>query len=639
MKRTYETPIGLAPSNKRPHRAVPTSSHTPWRSGAVATSASTGKQRLNGVHGRSSSHGSSDVHKTTNKHILTGLNTVKGKLASTGTATNHAPSTDIETQLAHPKSSKGKAVSKGRPAMVAIGAKATVEVAPAGSSRHRAPPEIQANSNVNVREDTAVDTQRIVCRFWEKGNCRNGDQCRFLHPANADQSSKNIENWQASSVNSIPLGGYTSSFSSSNGPKRASIAGHVVPRKESVGQLDHSSRNGYSQMEGVKPAVCMFWARGSCKNGESCRFLHRHSNPEPLPSLSMDTIEQVRAMLEESEGQVEGGQVAARFLGVKKTQLAEHFTIVDVGKGAFWVRLPELTGPVPTDVRRKKEPENEQDLEDFDPDEPLPWDEEDIADVQMAAQQVDGQASPSQNLGSPDSASQCEEFPEQEDVEEDVPVEFDGAEDVPHESPLEESPLDHESPLEEPPLGHETLLEDLPPGEKSPGLEGADEDMQPAVDQPVEPSSKEYSNSKPRGRLGVPIGAAVGRPAGRTRTDDIKGAGDRSKSKRASNLDKAATGRTGPKTQRMCAFDARGLCRNGDRCPFIHVGDDPDQPLPPLDSSFADQIRQFIEERGGTVEGGSLSKEFKGVKKTQLEGPFQVTMGSGGKFTVSLPSE
>jgi len=659
MKRTYETPIGLAPSNKRPHRAGSAasrvastldhgpSSHTPWRLGAVATSSINGKQRLNGIHEGLTSNGSSDVHKATNKRSFTGLNAAKGKLSRAGSAISHAPGTDRDAPFAHPKSSMGIAVGKGRTAMAAIGAKATAEVALASTSRHRAPPEVQVNSN--VREDIAVDTQRTVCRFWEKGNCRNGDQCRFLHRTNADRSSKNPENWQSSSVNSIPLGGHTSSFSISNGPKRASTAGQSTPRKESVGQLDHSSRNGYPNIEGVKPVVCMFWARGNCKNGENCRFLHRHSDPEPLPLLSIDTVEQIRTMLTESAGQVEGGQVAARFLGVKKTQLAEHFTIVEVGKGAFWVRLPELTGPVPTDVRRKKEPENEHDLEDFDPDEPLPWDEEDIAQVQMAAQQVDEQASPSQDLGSPDGASQCEAFPKHEDMEEDVPMELD--QDVPHESPLEEPPLDHESPLEEPPLEegwtHEPL-EELPLEETSPGWERADEEFNPAVygdpsvgsDQLVEPSSRGSLEpiSKPHGRLGVPIGAAVGRPAGRRNTEDIKVAVDRSRSKRTSNLNRTATGRAGPKTQRMCAFDARGVCRNGARCPFIHVGDDPDQPLPPLDSSFADEIRKFIEDRGGIVEGGLLSKEFKGVKKMQLESLFHLTMGAGGKFSVSLPS-
>jgi len=99
-----------------------------------------------------------------------------------------------------------------------------------------------------------------------------------------------------------------------------------------------------------KAVTCVFWQRGICRNGEACRFLHGTAPPPGPPEpLSPQMVTDIRALLERSGGQLEGGQVAATFIGVKKCQLEPHFEVVTVGGGKFWVRVPGLEAPLPED--------------------------------------------------------------------------------------------------------------------------------------------------------------------------------------------------------------------------------------------------------------------------------------------------
>lgn len=48
---------------------------------------------------------------------------------------------------------------------------------------HRAPPQIQANN-----------TKRKLCHFWDRGICKNGNNCRFLHTTRNTSCSADRQN-------------------------------------------------------------------------------------------------------------------------------------------------------------------------------------------------------------------------------------------------------------------------------------------------------------------------------------------------------------------------------------------------------------------------------------------------------------
>lgn len=95
------------------------------------------------------------------------------------------------------------------------------------------PPSPKSHSNKagKPKNSTAAENYkperfgRAECAYWAKGQCKNGDSCKFLHPLEKD-------------------------------PKSA-VA--IARGKE-----------------------CAFWAKGQCKNGDNCRFLHiRETVPKP----------------------------------------------------------------------------------------------------------------------------------------------------------------------------------------------------------------------------------------------------------------------------------------------------------------------------------------------------------------------
>ena len=71
---------------------------------------------------------------------------------------------------------------------------------------------------------TAADgwQQRTVCKFWERGSCRDGDNCKFLHVANtrgnADVSERRGERQRERSRSASPIRSRTPS------PSRAAVA-------------------------------------------------------------------------------------------------------------------------------------------------------------------------------------------------------------------------------------------------------------------------------------------------------------------------------------------------------------------------------------------------------------------------------
>jgi len=89
----------------------------------------------------------------------------------------------------------------------------------------------------------------------------------------------------------------------------------------------------------------------------------------------------------------------------------------------------------------------------------------------------------------------------------------------------------------------------------------------------------------------------------------------------------------GPDGRKICIFFSRGICRNGANCQFSHAGMVSVE-AGPLDAATVDEIRTYLQDNGGAVEGGKLSLAFKGVKRSQLEEHFLVVGEGNGKFRV-----
>lgn len=267
-----------------------------------------------------------------------------------------------------------------------------------------------------------------------------------------------------------------------------------------------------SSMPSFKKVTCKFWEKGLCRNGEECRFLHGKA-PEPGP-LSDETVIDIMQFLEENGGQLEGGQIAAKHIGIKKIQLQAHFDVVDAGLGKFWVRLPGFDGPLPTEVPKVHR--------------------ERVIDADSLEEVIRGNYEDGSSIFS---------------------------------------------------------QEDLPP----------DEFGEVIPEDPLE------------------------------NFDEF---GDEVHSQNANDVPSNIRSSWRVPSRRPCLFFARGICKNGGSCPFVH--DSVELEVPMLDEVTFSHIARFLELHGGSVEGGMLAKEFKGVKRAQLESHFNVISAEQGVFTVSL---
>eukprot|EP00931_Biecheleriopsis_adriatica_P069040 TRINITY_DN42930_c0_g1_i1.p1 TRINITY_DN42930_c0_g1~~TRINITY_DN42930_c0_g1_i1.p1 ORF type:complete len:458 (+),score=130.93 TRINITY_DN42930_c0_g1_i1:82-1374(+) len=201
-------------------------------------------------------------------------------------------------------SSKGSSSSKGSKGSSSKG-KGKI---PAPLSVFRA-----ADTPVGAAPPKSVKAE--MCKFWEKGHCKNGESCRFQH--------------------------------------------------------------GPAETAKVRPPSnkrCKYFnKKGGCRDGENCPFRHVAADEETLPeepvAIDQGVLEQIQEFVEENGGQLEGGQIGAKFPGVKKKQLEAHFDIVvaNTGRGKYWVRQFGFDGPIPDqdgDVEPGQEPEEDVQLPD-----------------------------------------------------------------------------------------------------------------------------------------------------------------------------------------------------------------------------------------------------------------------------------
>jgi len=455
--------------------------------------------------------------------------------------------------------------------------------------------------------DRGGPVRNVPCKFFAKGFCEMGENCRFRHPGAGKP---------------VPP------------PRRAA---REPPRargsKGSKGGKDSRSKT-----------VCIFWERGACKNGEKCRFLH---GPAPdngsVEPLSQEVAEQILQFLEEQGGQAEGGALADRFAGVKRAQLEALFEIVPAGnKGKFYVRAPGCK----EELRWADE---DNDL--YEPEDPPEVDNELLA---PAAEEGWGELENAEEGAGADDRP-CEEEGEEiaagfgeegEEMEEGSLLENISAEDN-----LEDelAPEDHSTTINnliqdllkgsdvmqpedggEMPEGEVLQEEDVLPPEEEEGKrpswadeEFEEEERWPAGELEEEPPPPEAnipetdeppqegeagtfvqqflhkgvapsSSSRAIGNARQPIGARVlpgQRPAAADRRKGrgpppsaARGAVGKGKkgsavglppprggvAKGAGKPGGKASGKKGGSKGKLCAFFPKGLCRNGDQCPYVH---------------------------------------------------------------------
>jgi len=440
---------------------------------------------------------------------------------------------------------------------------------------------------------------------------------------------------------------------------------------------------------GSKGVTCRYWEKGGCRNGESCPFLHswapgaaagrRAAPPEPLAE---EVREQIQQFLEDSGGQLEGGQVAHKFVGVKRVQLEDAFEVVNVGKGKFWVRVPGLEAPLPQESpkvwRHSREPDEWPEEKEEDPDLLEDPDREQARHhryVETATEEAEAAppaaAEEAEEVQQP-AVEAAEEAADEEEavMEEGENLELLGGvdeDDALYGGAVEDDALYGGGDGEEvqPPCREEAeadtaavtaeddaLYEDLdgaappereeaaPPEDPPPGGEEEEEAAQASSwrgeDDGWRPTADAPAGSRSRSR-----GAARG-AAGKGRRRDGKGKEKGAASRRDGGR---------PPEKRRCRFYATG-CRNGSRCPFLHE-DSPSQQeanspwrekertsrdsAAMLDIRTIDGILHLIRENGGEVDSGKICKDYRGIKRAQLELHFRVRGQENGKFTVSMP--
>lgn len=63
----------------------------------------------------------------------------------------------------------------------------------------------------------------------------------------------------------------------------------------------------------------------------------KEKSDEPPPPLTDEEVEMIRGIVEENGGKIKGGILATKVEGLKKAQLQEHFQIVQIDSGDFWI--------------------------------------------------------------------------------------------------------------------------------------------------------------------------------------------------------------------------------------------------------------------------------------------------------------
>eukprot|EP00189_Rhodosorus_marinus_P011255 CAMPEP_0184740128 /NCGR_PEP_ID=MMETSP0315-20130426/3113_1 /TAXON_ID=101924 /ORGANISM="Rhodosorus marinus, Strain UTEX LB 2760" /LENGTH=254 /DNA_ID=CAMNT_0027209577 /DNA_START=547 /DNA_END=1311 /DNA_ORIENTATION=- len=120
-----------------------------------------------------------------------------------------------------------------------------------------------------------------VCKFWLKGTCNYGANCKFEHPPGASPGGQNMSNPQnnagrGSSNNTFGAGGGTG-FGNDN----------------SKNGFGFGNNNAGNNSGGKQKSVCRHWLKGQCKFGpENCKYDHPAAQEELILEDLMNGIPQ-----------------------------------------------------------------------------------------------------------------------------------------------------------------------------------------------------------------------------------------------------------------------------------------------------------------------------------------------------------
>ncbi|KAK7410873.1 hypothetical protein VNO78_02065 [Psophocarpus tetragonolobus] len=129
------------------------------------------------------------------------------------------------------------------------------------SSRSRSPPHgFRWDSGVNDRTRMRAGGSTQPCRDFAAGKCRRGSQCLFLHHDNQNHE----DSWE-------------------NKCREDGAPRYSVP---------YESRD-YSHKSGRSNEACANFAKGRCRMGASCKFVH-HSNSDGHGKVSVDELTRER---------------------------------------------------------------------------------------------------------------------------------------------------------------------------------------------------------------------------------------------------------------------------------------------------------------------------------------------------------
>ncbi|KAG6411314.1 hypothetical protein SASPL_129394 [Salvia splendens] len=115
--------------------------------------------------------------------------------------------------------------------------------------------------------------QQKVCFHWAKGNCTR-NPCPFLHPtaANGKRGHQGFgaeDNYRDSGGGFRRTGNYNFNSNSSWGRPQPAIGGRNFVRK-------------------VEKKICNYWVQGSCRYGDTCKFLHQWSTDSFTPLTTLE---------------------------------------------------------------------------------------------------------------------------------------------------------------------------------------------------------------------------------------------------------------------------------------------------------------------------------------------------------------
>lgn len=124
--------------------------------------------------------------------------------------------------------------------------------------------------------------QHKVCFHWEKGNCSR-NPCPFLHPAAANgkrghQGFGAEDNYRGNGGGLRRTGNYNFTSNSSWGRPQPAIGGRNFVRK-------------------VEKKICNYWVQGSCRYGDTCKFLHQWSTDSFTLLTTLEGHKQVRQFM------------------------------------------------------------------------------------------------------------------------------------------------------------------------------------------------------------------------------------------------------------------------------------------------------------------------------------------------------